>query len=592
MSDDSHRPAPDNTPPLSRYIRNHRTAIAWSTLCVLGTVGLSLAATWVLRDAINALTGTGLTTADVVRDGTAFMLLTLASVACSLGMRSIPLRIGHRIEYEIRRDLFAHLTRLETAYYRGERTGDLMTRMSSDVAMVRDLIGQGLLQGTRAVAVTLGAFGVMFATRARLALVIAVLVPPMILTFFTLVRAIRRRHDAVQDQYSELSNYCQETFAGIRTVRAFAVEPRRESQFAGRSRELVRRNLFLSYVQQPLWPMFAFWFGVESALLLVVGGRMIIRGQMGLGDLVLFQQLLLYIQWPMLSIGWTASLIQRGRASWRRLQTMFARAPDITDPPAPAALPADPAAGIEFRDVRLTRGGRTLLDGLSLHIPPGQTIGITGPTGSGKSLLVSLLPRLLDPDSGEVRIAGRPVRSLPLAELRSDIGMAPQEPVLFSETLASNLAFGVEHADSQVVQWAALTAHLHEDVESMPQRYETMLGERGVTLSGGQRQRTAIGRALARRPRILILDDPLAAVDTQTEAAILQKLRPVIAERTALIVSHRASTLSIADRIIVIEDGRITADGPPGDLARQPGYYRELVERQALERSVGLEPGA
>lgn len=467
-----------------------------------------------------------------------------------------------------------------------------MTRMGSDVGMVRDLIGQGLLQGTRAVIVMIGAFAVMFATRARLALMIAVLVPPMILTFFSLLRAIRRRHDAVQEQYSDLSNFCQETFAGIRTVRSFAIEPRRASLFADQSRELVRRSLRLGYVQQPLWPMFAFWFGLESALLLLVGGRMIVRGDLGLGDLVLFQQLLLYIQWPMLSIGWTASLIQRGRASWRRLQTLFARAPEIADPPADGPAPADSSAGIEFHAVRVIREGRAILDGISLRIPPGQTVGITGPTGSGKSVLVSLLPRLLDADEGEVRVAGRPVRSVPLRELRANIGMAPQEPVLFSETLAQNLAFGMDAPELEVVRWAAAMAHLHEDVESMPMHYETLLGERGVTLSGGQRQRTAIARALARRPAFLILDDPLAAVDTQTEAAILSKLRGAIEGRTTLLVSHRASTLGIADRIIVLEDGRVTADGPPADLAKRPGYYREMVERQALERAVGLEGGA
>lgn len=592
MSRDGPASTEGDVPRLSSYIRRHRTAIVWSTLCVLGTVGFGLAATLVLREAINALTTEGLDPAARIRLGGGFMVFTLISVACSLGMRSIPLRIGHRIEYEIRRDLFAHLVRLETEFYRREHTGDLMTRMSSDVAMVRDLIGQGLLQGTRAAVVMIGAFAVMFATRARLAVIIAVLVPPMILTFFSLLRAIRRRHDAVQEQYSDLSNFCQETFAGIRTVRSFAVEPRRESLFAGHSQELVRRSLRLGYVQQPLWPMFAFWFGLESALLLLVGGRMIIRGDMGLGDLVLFQQLLLYIQWPMLSIGWTASLIQRGRASWRRLQTLFARAPSITDPDGRAPDPTRADAGIEFRSVRVIREGRTLLDGISVRIPRGQTMGITGPTGSGKSLLVSLLPRLLDPDEGDVLVGGRSVRAVPLRDLRAGIGMAPQEPVLFSETLAHNLAFGMDAPETEVVRWAAVTAHLHEDVEAMPLRYDTLLGERGVTLSGGQRQRTAIARAIARRPPILILDDPLAAVDTQTEAAILGKLRGAIEGRTTLIVSHRASTLGIADRILVLEDGRVTADGTPAELAKRPGYYRDMVERQALERAVGLGAGA
>jgi ATP-binding cassette, subfamily B, multidrug efflux pump len=583
-----------NAPPvtLGRYVRRHALGIGAGVACVLGAVALGLGAADVLRAAVNALAEGALDRAAMTRATLWFLGLSLGAAACSLGMRGLPLKIGHRIEYELRRDLFDHLARLESAYYRGEHTGDLMTRMSSDIGMVRDFIGQGLLQGARAVVVSIGAFGLMFATQPKLAAVVAALVPPMVLAFFSLLRAIRRRHDAVQEQYSELSNDCQETFAGIRTIRGFAVEPLREAGFGRRSRELIRRNLRLGYVQQPLWPMFAFWFGAETALLLLVGGRMIVRGEMALGDLVLFQQLLLYIQWPMLSIGWTASLIQRGRASWSRLQAIFNRAPAIADDAARIAAvggAAAPQGDLEFDAVSVVRDGRPLLDQVTLRIPRGQTVGFTGPIGSGKSLLVSLVPRLLDPDTGAVRIGGRDLRSFPLADLRRRVGMAPQEPVLFSETLAHNLAFGLDKPEPQTVLWAATTAHLHEEIETFPLRYETVLGERGVTLSGGQRQRAAIGRALARRPDLLILDDTLAAVDTQTEAAILGKLKPVLDQCTTLLVSHRASTLFIADRIVVIQDGRVTADGPPAALAREPGYFRTLVEHQALERAVGME---
>lgn len=582
------------TPTLASYTRRHAVGIVFSITCVLLSVAFSLASAWALRISIQHSTAAAaLDPPLLLRDSILFFGLSIASVIFSLGMRSLPLRVGHQIEYELRRDLFDHLATLEPAFYREQRTGDLMTRMTSDVGMVRDLIGQGLLQGTRAVVVSLGAFGMMFFSQPRLAAIISLLVPPIVLTFFFLLRAIRRRHDAVQEQYSDLTHFSQETFAGIRTVRGFAIEPRREAQFDDLSHGLLRRNLRLSWIQQPLWPIFAFWFGAETAVLLVVGGRMMVRGDLGIGDLVLFQQLLLMIQWPMLSIGWTASLIQRGLASWARLQDVFRRASRICDPPeSPLPAPLPSGGDIHFNDVSLEIGGRKLLDRVQLHIPNGQILGITGPTGSGKSTLISLLPRLLDPTSGAVMIGGRDVRTFPLAALRKAIGIAPQEPMLFSDTLAHNLTFGLETPQPDDLHRAADLAHLNEEVLSFPLRYETMLGERGVTLSGGQRQRTAIGRALAKKPPVLILDDTLAAVDTHTEAAILAKLKPVMDSCTTLLVSHRASTLFVAGRVIVIEDGRITADGPPSELAKQGGYFRDLVERQALERACEPEESA
>lgn len=580
---------PSKIPTLSGYVRKHLGGVIGSALSVCATVGLSLAAASVLRNAINELVSHGLPPARLVHWALWFFGISTASVICSLWMRNVPLRTGHWIEYEMRRDLFEHLSRLEQAFFRGNRIGDLMTRIGSDIAMTRDLIGQGLLQGVRAIAVCVGAFAVMFATQPRLAGVIALLVPPMILVFFFMLRSIRRRHESVQEQYSELSNFSQETFAGIRTVRGFATEPRREELFSGRSRELVRRNLRLSFVQQPLWPLFAFWFGAETALLLVVGGRMMIRGEIKLGDLVLFQQLLLFIQWPMLSIGWTASLIQRGRASWQRIRELFLHQPAIEDGKTAGTAPPPSAFDIRFEEVVFEAGGRRLLDRITLTIPQGATIGITGPTGSGKSLLISLLPRALDPTSGRVRIGGRDVREYALSDLRGLIGIAPQEPVLFSETLAENLAFGLDQHQEETILWASNIAHLHDDVLTFPMQYGTLLGERGVTLSGGQRQRAAIGRALARRPRILILDDTLAAVDTQTEAAILAKLKPVLDRCTTILVSHRAATLRQADTVIVLENGCVTAQGCPDDLMRRPGYFHDIAQRQALERATGMK---
>jgi len=573
-------------PRLSGYVLEHRRDVWLSAACVGVVVLLQIAAPVVIRHTIDGLSDGTLGRTGLARDLALFLGLTLAGAALSLGMRTLPLRLSHRVEFALRRDVFAHLATLDAAFFREVRTGDLMTRMASDIAMVRDYIGQGLLQGLRSIAVCVFAFGAMAVTSLHLTLVMACLFPPMILVFSLLIAVIRRRHEAVQEQYAGISNYCQESFAGIRTVRGFAIEPLREAGFAGLSRELIRRNISLGFVQNPLWPLFALWFGIGVLALLVVGGRMIVEGRLTLGELIQFQQYLLFMQWPMLAIGWTASLLQRGRASWRRIEELLARTPAIADGPGTDSALAKVDGDIEFRDVTVRGGGRALLDRVTLRIPRGATVAVTGPTGSGKTLLVSLLPRLLDPTEGEVRIGGRDVRAYPLAALRGAFGVAPQEPVLFSDTLAGNLTFGLDLPTRDAALWASDLAQLHDDAIALPQQYETFIGERGVTLSGGQRQRTAIGRALARRPAYLVLDDVLAAVDTQTEAAILDKLKPVLAACTAVIVSHRTSTLRHADLIVVIEDGRITATGTHDELTARPGYYRDLVRMQELEAEL------
>lgn len=563
-----------------------RRDVALSAVFIVGVVLLQLAAPVAIRHAVDGLADGSLDRAGLAWILAAFLLVTGLGGLLSLGMRTVPLRLSHRVERAIRRDAFARLTELEPGFFRDTRTGDLMTRLTSDIAAVRDFIGQGLLQGIRSFAVCLLAFGAMVATSPRLTLVMAALYPPMILVFFLLIGAIRHRHEAVQEQVSELSNYCQESFAGIRTVRSLAIEPAREAGFAALSAELIRRSIRLGLAQNPLWPLFGFWFSAGILALLIFGGRMIIRGELTLGALIQFQQYLMFMQWPMLAIGWTASLIQRGRASWRRIDEILSREPGIGDGPGVDPGLAKVSGDIEFRDVTVRAGGRALLNRASFTIPEGLTLGLTGPTGSGKTLLVSLLPRLLDPSEGEVRIGGRDLRAYPLAVLRAAFGVAPQEPVLFSDTLEGNLAYGVDPPIEDVVLWASRMAHLHDDAIALPGQYKTFIGERGVTLSGGQRQRAAIGRAIARRPPWLILDDVLASVDTQTEAAILDKLEPLLAESSAILVSHRASTLRRADRIVVLQDGRVAAIGSHEELAAQPGYYRDLVRTQELEAQL------
>ena len=584
-----------SSPPASlwRYIWTYRVQALVGMLCVSGYLGGSLASPIVLRHAIDALQEGG--------DGRAFALqlalfLALAVVVLLVAvvMRRSLLGLAHRVEHDIRRDVFAHLTTLDAAYYQRERTGDLMTKMTSDLGAVREMIGQGLLQGSRTLIGFPLAFGIMFSTNTTLSLVVALLLPVISVMFFFLIRLIRKYYDLSQEQFSTITNFAQETFAGIRTLKGFGIESRRRGQFTGLNQEFIRRNMTLTRIEEPVWPFMMYLYWAGAVLLLLLAGRQIIDGVISLGVYVQFQQYLIFLQWPMLALGWTINLFQRGRTSWARIHTILDARPAVRDESgAPGTVPAAALRGdIEFDNVALRLGERQVLDGITLRIPAGQCIGLTGPTGSGKTLLASLLPRLLDPTSGEVRIAGRPVRSIPLAALRRHVGLAPQEPFLFSDTLANNLAFGLDPVDDALkthetdILRAAEIARLSEEVQRFPEQYRTMLGERGVTLSGGQRQRTAIGRALARNPDLLILDDVFSAVDTQTEARILQQLLPVLRGRTTILVSHRVSTLRHADRVVVLDRGRVVQDGTHAELTAQPGYYRDLDEIQRLEAKL------
>ena len=600
----------NNLKTLWPYLLIHRRQYLIGLVCVLLANAVIQLPLYFVRLVIDGLTARSLS-------GGRLTLLALGVVGGAILGALLMLTVRRQItvasrqtEYEIRRDLYDHLTVLDKAYYDRARTGDLMNRLTGDLLAVREMLGFGVWQIASIVSAFVTSLFVMFGISWRLTLLVLLVFPVVILVLVWLARQISSRYVAVQEQNSEISARAQENFSGARVVKGYAIEDREIDQYKNMNDELVRRSIRLAAVQGPLQAFMAFLMGVAYVVVLIYGGRLILGlvpgGTITLGQFTQFAGVVERLAWPMLSIGLMTNLAQRGVASWGRLQEMFASRPIVHDSGRTERGLRDLRGDIRFEHVSLRFGDAVILRDIDLHVPAGQTLGITGPTGSGKTLLSQLVVRLLDPTSGRVLIDGHDVRSIPLRTLRDSVAVVPQEPFLFSDTIASNIAFGLNNGrfepvptrvsvlrtseepgnqaapDMARVREAAGLAGLAGDVQDFPAQYETMLGERGVTLSGGQRQRTALARALAREPRILILDDATSAVDTETESRILEGLKQVQQGRTVLLIGHRVSTLRHADHIVVIEDGAIVEQGGHEELLALGGRYFELERKQRL----------
>ena len=571
---------------LLSYFTPYKRILIIGSACVLLTNVVKVAAPLVLRHAVDDLA------TEVVESELLLYAGLLISIALVQGVflftqRRLLINMSRNIEYDLRNDFYEHLQKLPFEFYQTHRTGDLMARATNDLSAVRMIVGPALMYSMNTIFAMALLIPLMASINWRLTL-LAFLSMPLVVTatnYFS--KRIHDRFEKVQEYFGTVSNRAQESLAGVRVIRAYTQEEAEIESFKQVNREFVDRNLQLIRLSGIFHPILQFFIGLGFIAVLWYGGHLVISGTISIGEFVQFTLYLGLLVWPMIALGWVINIFQRGMASMGRMHHIMSIEPAIRD--ADRASGIDAIRGeIEFRDLTLTYGEARdpALKNISLHIDAGQTVAFVGGVGSGKSTLMNLVTRLLEAEEGQVLIDGKSIREIPLSVLRTSIGYVPQETFLFSETLAENIAFGVEHASADDIERAAIEAGIADDIREFPEGFETLVGERGITLSGGQKQRTAIARALIRRPRILILDDALSSVDTYTEEKILGHLRNIMSGRTSLIVSHRVSTVKDADLIVVLDDGRISERGTHDSLIASGGLYAELYEKQLLEEEL------
>ena len=574
------------------FVQPYRRGMAIGlALVVAANIGTILAPL-LLGLAIDAMESPGVTLRRIAGYAGLIVAATLLGGLARFGMRQLLNGISRRVENDLRDAFFAHLARLDAAFYGATRTGDLMSRATNDTQAVRMAIGPGIMYLVNTIVSTL--FSLVFMMRYSVSLTLVAIIPmlalPVVMRYFG--GLIHHRFSQIQDHFGVITTMVQENLSGVRIVRAYVQEQAQERDLDALNREYVERNMALARVSAVFHPLLTILTGIGLLVALWYGGRQTIAGTISKGDFVAFNFYLVMLTWPLIALGWVVNLFQRGAASMARINSIFNTAPRITDHPQATSLPAI-RGEIEFRGVSFRYPGteRWVLRDVSFTIPAGATAALVGPTGSGKSTVIALLTRRFDPDEGEVLLDGVSLTRIPLAELRQAMGIVPQEAFVFSETIAENIGFGIDDVDADArIARAADVAQLTRTIAGFPDGYRTRVGERGVTLSGGQRQRATLARALARDPRILILDDALSAVDTHTEKDILLALRRELAARTAVIVSHRVSAVMNADPILVFADGRLVEAGTHGELVARGNVYTTLLRRQLLEE--GLEGDA
>lgn len=581
----------ENLRPLFPYLRRYRKGLLAGGMFAVCSNAIWILFPKVIQRAIDDMTR------HLSYRGILFYAGLLVIVALSKGIflfltRWVLIGISRDIEYDMRNDLFRVLERQSQSYFQEHRTGDIMARATNDLNAVRMLLGPAIMYSLNTLLFTIGALAFMVRISPWLTLLAFVPLPAASILVQYFGRKIHDRFERIQAMYSEISAQVQENVAGARLVRAFAQEQAEVRGFEKANNEYIRRALRLVRLMGMLWPTLEFMLGLSLVVVLLVGGHEVVTHRIGVGAFVAFNTYMVMLTWPIIALGWVVNLFQRGTASVRRIHEILIAEPSISDATLPADAPviSDIQGEIEFRNLTFTYDGSPapVLHDINLRIPAGSSLAIVGPTGSGKTTLVSLIPRMYEAQRGTLLLDGRSVMDYPLAELRRAIGFVPQETFLFSESIQENVAFGAPDASETDVLDAAAAAHIRDEILEFPKGFGTLVGERGITLSGGQKQRAAIARAIVRDPRILVLDDALSSVDTYTEERILNQLAEVMRGRTTIFISHRVSTVRNADQIAVLVNGRIVERGTHDELVARNGYYTELYEKQMLEEELAV----
>jgi ATP-binding cassette subfamily B protein len=604
------------------YLRHHTVSIA---LGIVMQAGMGIAGTilpLVIGVAVECIQGTAQPIAQLGRLGVwvlrilpayhprerhALILLCLAMLLWvaikgffSFWTRWILIGISRDIEYDLRNDLLARLVELEPEYYVRNPTGELMSRCTNDLNSVRMVLGPGIMYAANTVATMVLALVLMFWLSPRLSIWVLTPLPVVAISVWFFGRAIHSLYTKIQAALATLSAKSQENLAGVRVVRAYAQEEAEKRGFDKPNREYIHWNLRMIYYWSLFMPMLQTLIGFSFLLVLWRGGREVMLGVISLGELVVFFLFMVQLIFPMIALGFVTNIWQRGAASMGRLNHILEAKPSISDAAAKADLDGEVRGAIEVRDLTFTyptsrtaqngggagESGGPVLQDITLSIPAGTTLAIVGPTGSGKSTLAAMFARLWDAPPGSLFLDGRPIREWPLAKLRNALGFVPQDTFLFSETIRENIALGAGESTPEQIARAADIASIAAEIAEFSNGYETLLGERGITLSGGQKQRTTLARAVMRDPKILILDDALSSVDTETEERILRRLRDFMRGRTTILISHRCSTVRDADQIAVLHAGRIVERGTHDELLVRNGYYADLYQKQLLEEEL------
>jgi ATP-binding cassette, subfamily B, multidrug efflux pump len=603
---------PKSLRPLVPYLKRYRRGLFLGGLCVLLTNGISVQFPRVIQHAVDDLRQ-AVTGHVLVKYALLIVGVFVAKGIFQFLTRWVVIGISRDIEFDLRNDLFAHLERLSYSYYQRNRTGDIMAKATNDLNAVRMLLGPAIMYSANTIVFTALALFYMLKISPQLTLYAFLPLPVASIVIQYFGRRIHERFERIQAMFSDISARAQENFSGARVIRAYVQEEAEINAFETANQEYIRRSLKLVRLMGMLWPTLELMLGIAIVIVLWLGGRQVIQGRISVGDFVAFNTYLVQLTWPVIALGWVVNIFQRGTASLIRINEIFIQQPEIADeigssddrvigssknqtpatgdfafqsPDDPMTRSSDFSGDIEFCNLNFGYNGVPVLKEVNLRIPAGSSLAIVGPTGSGKTTLVSLIPRIYDAEPGTVLIDGRPIREFPLETLRRNIGFVPQETFLFSDTIRENIAFGKDEAAIDEIEGSAEAANIAQDIESFPENYSTTVGERGITLSGGQKQRTAIARALLRSPRILILDDALSSVDTHTEDKILNHLRELMQGRTTIFISHRVSTVRNADRIAVLHQGRIVELGTHDELIALNGYYTDLYNKQLLEEEL------